>query len=214
MNNEILETALNWRYAVKRFDPSRKISNSDWKSLRESLLKAPSSFGLQPWKFFVIESPALREQLKAVSWNQTQVTDASHYVVFAAKESVTDEDIEKYLKLTAETRGLSMQALQGFKDMLTGFAHGALADKTTSLGWAQRQTYIALGFLLEAAALLNIDATPMEGFDPAAYGKLLKLEGTGYQAVVSAALGYRHADDSFQQLKKVRRTEADVIRYL
>ncbi|XGC81771.1 NAD(P)H-dependent oxidoreductase [Bdellovibrio bacteriovorus] len=208
---QIME-ALEWRYATKKYDATKKISEADWKTLTNSLLMAPSSYGVQPWKFLVIENPQVREQLKAVSWNQTQVTDASHYVVFAFKEEVDEAFIQKYVDRISEVRKVSPESLNGFKAMM--IENLAKAPEEKIRVWSQRQAYIAMGFLLETAALLKIDATPMEGLDPAAYDKILGLEGSGYKTVATVALGYRHAEDTFQNIQKVRFAEESVIEYV
>lgn len=209
--NQIIESSLDWRYAVKKFDPSRKISDEDWKTLTQSLLKSPSSYGLQPWKFLVIENPKLREDLKASSFNQTQVTDASHIVVFVTRDSVENADVRRYIDRIATVRDIPKESLKGFEDMMTQTLVSMKSE--VALQWTQRQAYIAMGFLLETAAILKIDATPMEGLQPAAYDKILGLEESGYKTVAVVALGYRHQDDSFQKLRKVRFEESDVIQY-
>ncbi len=206
--NQTLSQALDWRYAVKKYDPSRKIPAADWATLKESLVKAPSSYGLQPWKFLVVENPALRAELRPASWGQSQITDASHLVVLLARDSVLDSDIDRYLSRIAVVRGVTLDSLAGFRTMLANLKQ---LPPEKALGWTQRQAYIAMGFLLETAALLHIDATPMEGFDPAAYDKILKLEGTGWRSTAVVALGYRHAEDAYQSLKKVRYDEKDLI---
>lgn len=212
MQHSTIQEALEWRYATKKFDANKKISTQDWKTLTESLALAPSSYGLQPWKFLVIENPEVREKLKPVSWGQTQVTDASHYVVFLAKDTVDEKFIQKYVERVAEVRGAPLEALDGYKNMMIENIVKAPEEKTRQ--WAKRQTYIALGFVLETAALLKVDATPMEGFDPEAYDKILGLEGTGWKSVVSVALGYRHAEDGFQAMKKVRNAHNALIEYV
>ncbi|MNK11970.1 putative NAD(P)H nitroreductase YfkO [compost metagenome] len=213
MNHSTINEALNWRYATKKFDTSKKISALDWKVLQNALTMAPSSYGLQPFKFFVVENPEVREKLKASSWNQGQVTDASHYVVFAAKEKLDEEFIQKYINRIAEVRGVSQESLDGFKSsMVEALIKGPCAKTIDS--WAQRQAYISMGFLMETAALLNIDACPMEGFDPQSYDKILNLEGTGWKTVSTVALGYRHPDDAYQNLKKVRFSDETLIEYV
>lgn len=208
-SNTQIKEALDWRYAVKKYDATKKINEADLKTLKDSLLLAPSSYGLQPWKFLFIENPSLREKLKAVSWNQTQVTDASHYLVILYKEGIDANDVDKYLNRIAEVRGLPIAALDGFKGMLTENVVKAPAEKIKI--WSQRQAYIALGYVTQTASLLKIDATPMEGFDPAAYDQILGLEGSGWKSVATVALGYRHAEDSAQNYKKVRFVEDEVI---
>ena len=212
MTHSKIQEALEWRYATKKFDATKKISAQDWKTLTESLKLAPSSFGIQPWKFLVIQNPELREKLKPLSWGQTQVTDASHYVVFLYKEKIDQAYVEKFINRVAEVRGAPLESLDGYKNMMIENLVKGPEEKIRV--WSQRQAYIAMGFLLETAALLKIDATPMEGFDPAAYDKVLGLEGTGWKSVVSVALGYRHAEDAFQTMKKVRFSEETVIEYV
>jgi len=212
MSQLSIQEALSWRYATKRYDSSKKISEADWKVLQDSLLLAPSSYGLQPWKFLVIENPKTRQDLREVSWNQSQVTDASHYVVFAYKEQIDESFIQKYIDRIADVRGVSLESLAAFKDVMVNNLAKAPAERIRV--WSQRQAYIAMGFLLETAALLKIDATPMEGLDPEAYDKILGLEGSGWKTVATVALGYRHPEDSFQSLKKVRFAEDSVIEYV
>ena len=202
--------ALSWRYAVKRFDPARKIAPEDWELLKKSLLLAPSSYGLQQWKFIVVENPAVREQLKAVSWNQSQVTDASHYVVLAYREEITREYVDRHIRRIAEVRGVTEESLAGFrKNMITNLVEGGQGLQIDA--WCARQAYIAMGFLMETAALLGIDTCPMEGLEPEAYDRILGLEGTGYLTAGTVALGYRHAEDWLQHAKKVRFEESDIF---
>jgi nitroreductase len=211
MNNDQIQSALNWRYATKKYDPARKISDADWKTLEASLVLAPSSYGLQPFKFLVIETPALRSQLRDAAYGQTQVTDAAKLVVLVAREQVESKDIDAYINRIAATRGLPKESLKGFQDTM----NGAITSQSPSDSgaWARRQAYIALGFLVETAALLKIDATPMEGFDAAAFDKILGLAGTGFKTAVVAALGYRHAEDSTQSYKKVRQETKEILQY-
>jgi len=210
MNHNEIKQALEWRYATKRFDATKKISEVDWKILEESLKMAPSSYGVQPWKFLVVENPEIREKLKPVSWNQTQVTDASHYVVLLYKEKMDADHVQKYVDRVAEVRGVPLTSLDGYKSMMMENLVLNPNEKKIE-NWAQRQTYIAMGFLLETAALLKVDACPMEGFDPAAYDKILNLEGTGWKSIASVALGYRHPEDGFQSAKKVRFEDEQVV---
>lgn len=212
MTNQQIQQALEWRYATKKFDATKKISTQDWTTLTESLALAPSSYGLQPWKFLVVENSETREKLKPVSWGQTQVTDASHYVVLLARDTVDEKFVQQYINRIADVRGTPAHTLDGLKGMLIENVVKSPDAKTRE--WAKRQVYIALGFILETAALLKIDATPMEGFDPAAYDKILGLEGTEWRSVVSVALGYRHTEDNFQGLKKVRNDHKALIEYI
>lgn len=212
MNHAQIEQAFAWRYAVKKYDPNKKISQADWQILAKSLQMAPSSYGLQPYKFLVVQDPSLRAKLHPVSWNQSQVLDASHFVVILAREKVTAADVEEYVQLMANTRNISVDSLGGFRDMLLKNIVTGLSPEKAQI-WAQKQTYIAMGFLLETAALLGVDSTPMEGLDPLAYDKILSLEGTGWKTVAAVALGYRHPDDANQKMKKVRRHQEQLIQF-
>lgn len=212
MKHQNIKSALEWRYAVKKYDPTKKISTDDWKTLTDSLTLAPSSYGTQPWKFLVVENPQVRADLKAVSWGQGQVTDASHYVVFLYKESMDADFIQKYINRIAEVRGQSLESLDGYKNLMLENLSKAPAEKIRT--WSQRQAYIAMGFLLQTAALLQVDSTPLEGLDPAAYDRILGIEGSGWKTVAAVALGYRHAEDAYQNAKKVRFAEEDLIKYI
>ena len=213
VDNKIIEGALNWRYAVKKFDAQKKISPKDWATLESSLILSPSSYGLQPWKFIVVQNAQVRQQLRDVSWGQSQVTDCSHYVVLTYKKKMDESHIQKYVDKMAQVRGVPTASLDGFKNMMIGdVVKGPRAQVID--WWAQKQTYIAMGFLMETAALLSVDACPMEGLDPAAYDKILKLEGTGWNAVAAVALGYRHAEDGLQKAAKVRFDRKDVIEFI
>lgn len=215
MNQQIAD-ALAWRYATKAFDPSRKVSEADLATLLDAARLAPSSFGLQPWKILVIEDPALRATLRAAAWNQAQVTDASHLVVFCRRDTVTEADVARLIDATVAARqaqiGDSAEAkasLEAYRQMMLGFIAGKSPE---ALGaWNARQAYIALGFMLEAAALLKVDACPMEGFDGAKFDEILGLAGTGYSSAVICPVGYRSAADVFGTWAKVRYPAAEVI---
>lgn len=212
VDNEILFQQMNWRYACKKFDTTKKIREADWNILAETLRLSASSYGLQPWKFLIIQDPAIRQQLLPVSWGQSPVTDASHYVVITYKEKMDDAHITKFIEQTAKVRGLSADSLDGYKKMmLKDLVDGPRSEVIN--WWAQRQTYIAMGSFLTTAALMEIDTLPMEGLDPAAYDKVLGLEGSGYKTVAAIACGYRAADDKYQHLKKVRFDLNDVVVY-
>jgi len=201
--------SLNWRYAVKQFDSQKKISDEDWNTLSESLRLAPSSFGLQPWKFFVVQDPKRRETLKAMSWNQSQVTDCSHYVVFCTLNQITEEYIQKYVELIAKTRNVEVSTLDGYKEMMINFL--IKSKDFDALAWTRRQSYIAMGQLMTTAAFMKIDSCPIEGISPEDYDKHLDLSDSLYQTVATVALGYRHPDDKLQRAQKVRFAAEDVF---
>lgn len=212
MNQKEILNMLDWRYAVKKFDATKKVSDSDWKVLEESLVKSPSSYGLQPWKFLIVQDPHIREQLKPVSCNQSQVTDCSHYVVMLYKKKMDVAFIDKYIQRIAQVRGVTLESLQGFKNGMMGdLIKGPRAE--TIQWWAQRQVYIAMGFLMETAALLNIDTCPMEGLDPVAYDKILNLESSEWSTLATVAVGYRHESDPGITRAKVRFENKDLIEW-
>ncbi|MBN8525781.1 MAG: NAD(P)H-dependent oxidoreductase [Planctomycetes bacterium] len=205
-----LDEALNWRYATKAFDPSRTIPADVWAALERSLVLTPSSFGLQPWKFLVITDKALREQLRPASWNQSQVTDCSHHVVFLGRTEMREADVQRLIDASAATRGIPAASLDGYKNMmLKDVVHGPRGKIAAE--WSARQCYIALGQFMLACAQLGVDACPMEGFEPARYDEILGLAGTGYRSVVACPVGYRAAGDKYATLKKVRFPLAEVV---
>ncbi|WP_193214918.1 NAD(P)H-dependent oxidoreductase [Luteolibacter marinus] len=200
---------LNWRYATKQFDPDRKIPADQWAALEEALVLSPSSLGLQAWGFVVVEDPAVREELKAVSWGQAQVTDASHLVVFTARTDYTEADIETYMQRISEVRGVPVESLAPFREMVSGSVNGQSPEARAQ--WLARQPYLALGVLLTAAALMGIDACPMEGIVPAEYNRILGLGEKGLTALAVATVGYRSEDDKYASLPKVRFATEKVI---
>ena len=202
MEQQHILNALQWRYATKKFDTAKKIADKDFDFLLEATRLSASSFGLQPFKMIVVKNPALREKLKAAAWNQSQITDASHLIIFAAKKNLSEKDIEEYLALIAQERNVSVESLKSFKAMMMGFVEGATPETRTE--WSKKQAYISLGILLETAALSNIDACPMEGFDPAQFDSILQLEKDSLTSAVICTLGYRASDDEAATYKKVR----------
>ena len=213
MNINEINNALEWRYATKRFDTEKKISPENWAALQNSLVKAPSSYGLQPWKFLVIENKELRTKLRPVTWGQSQVEEASHYVVFTSLKKLNADYIHNFIKRVSEVRGVSIADLAGYETMMNNNLVQGPRSATIDQ-WAQRQAYIAMGFLMETAALLGIDACPIEGLEPEQYNKILDLENSGYQTVAAVALGYRHPEDKYQTTKKVRFTVEDMIKII
>jgi nitroreductase len=213
LSPDALVERMRWRYAVKKFDPAKKIPTDVWKALEETLVLAPSSFGLQPWRFFVITDPKMREKLKPASWNQPQVLDASHLVVFAIKKNLNAADVERYVRRIAEVRGAPESSLEGYKKMILGFVERAGKGLDIN-AWAGDQIHIALGVFLTAAALLGIDTCPMEGFEPDQYDEILSLDKQGCHAAVIATAGYRAVDDAYARLPKVRFKPEDVIHHV
>ena len=206
----ILIEQLKWRYATKVFDPAKKIPVDVWKALEETLVLTPSSFGLQPWKFFIVTDPAIKEKLVAASMGQKQPQECSHHVVMGIKKNTGPADVEKYVRRIVEVRGGAAQALDGFKKVMLNFL-ARPAGQFDVDGWASLQVYIALGNFMTAAALLGVDTCPMEGIVPAGYDKILGLESTGYRTVVACAAGYRSPADKYASIPKVRFKTEDVI---
>ncbi|PIR26701.1 MAG: NAD(P)H-dependent oxidoreductase [Deltaproteobacteria bacterium CG11_big_fil_rev_8_21_14_0_20_42_23] len=213
MENSLQKTILEqlqWRYATKKFDAHKKISEANWHVLEESLHLCPSSYGLQPWKFLVVESVELRKKLTPASWNQTQVEDCSHFVVLTALTSLTKEYVENYIKRISNVRGTEKEKLQAYQtrienSLINASHHEAIRE------WASRQTYIAMGFFLNTAALLNIDTCPMEGIIQEQYDEILNLKNSGYSSVAAIAAGYRDESDALQHAKKVRFEKDDIM---
>ena len=211
ISNSQLLAALNWRYAVKQFDANKKIATDTWAAIEDSLVLSASSFGLQPYRFLVIANPAVRAQLLPHSWGQTQVVDASHYVIFAGRTAMTAQEIDAFIKLTADTRGQSVESLKGLHGMMNGSLLNENFQKRAA-AWAAAQAYIALGNLLTSVAMLGVDACPMEGFVKEEYDKILGLPAQGLSAVVCCAVGYRASTDKYATLKKVRPAKADLVK--
>ncbi|MCE9611922.1 MAG: NAD(P)H-dependent oxidoreductase [Chthoniobacter sp.] len=208
--HDTLLTQLKWRYATKKFDPAKKIAIAVWSALEEALVLTPTSYGLQPLKFLVLTDPALRAQLVPISWGQTQPVDCSHFVIFAARAQNTEADVDRYISRMAEVRGVTSEALAGFKNVLVGDVVNGPRGKV-ALEWAARQAYIALGNFMTAAALVGVDTCPMEGFDPAKYDEVLGLPAQGFHAVVACAAGYRAVDDKYAGMPKVRFAASELI---
>lgn len=203
---------LNWRYAVKKFDPSKSVSDSDWHAIEQSLILSPSSFGLQPWKFFMVQTPEIRQQLVEYSWGQTQVVDASHLVVLAINTKIDETYVDEYVAHTAAVRSTSTEALAPFGKVIKDFlARMSEAELKT---WAKLQTYIALGQLMTSAAHLGIDTCPMEGFIPAKYDEVLGLAEKGYSAAVVCPVGYRDESDPYASYPKVRFSPDQMVEVL
>ncbi|NBV41654.1 NAD(P)H-dependent oxidoreductase [bacterium] len=204
--------ALNWRYATKKFDPNRKVSESDFHLLLEAGRLAPTSYGLQPLKLIVVQNPELRAALQKASFNQTQITDASHMIVLTTLTQITESYIDEYIKRIATTRNQDIQSLDVYRGMMVGgLVNGPRSNEIKA--WAQRQAYIVMGTILSAAAELAIDACPIEGMDPAEYDRILELESSAYKSAAVITVGYRHPDDHYQHAPKVRKPESDFIEF-
>ncbi len=213
---EIIET-LNWRYATKEFDPTRKVSDSDLETLLESLRLAPSSFGLQPWKFIVVSDKEIKKRLVAACWGQKQLERASHVIVTCVPKTLADSHVSAYMAsidsvnpVTGMVEKTAQKArLAGFKKVIEGYL--ASLSKERKSEWYKEQTYIAQGFLLFACAQMRIDACPMEGYLKSEVEKILGLEKLGLELVTIVPIGYRSATDKHASEKKVRFAKKDVF---
>lgn len=212
MTSNQLQDCLQWRYAVKKFDRSKKIDEKIWKTLENSLVLSPSSFGLQPWQFHIVTNQNIKDLLVPKSWNQTQVGDCSHLVIFTTKKSMDEDYIQKYIETISSQRNVPLETLDGYKKMMT--MDLTKGQRSTMIKeWAARQSYIALGNFMTCAAVLKVDTCPLEGILPKDYDEILQISSTDYQTVVACAAGYRAEDDKYQNAKKVRFLPEVVIKH-
>ena len=199
----------NWRYATKKFDSTKKVSDEDLETLKEAIRLSASSYGLQPYKVIFVENPELRAKLQPAAWGQSQVVDASHVLVFANVLNIGATEIDSYFQNLIETRRIPMESVQGYADFMK--------SKITSLSeddrniWTSKQTYLALGNLLNCASELQIDVTPMEGFIPEQVNEILGLDKLGLNAAVIATIGYRHKEDATQHYVKIRKSNEELF---
>ncbi|ESU25189.1 hypothetical protein FEDK69T_01580 [Flavobacterium enshiense DK69] len=199
----------NWRYATKKFDASKKISEHDLEILKEAIRLSSSSYGLQPYKVIIVENPELRAKIQPVAWGQTQITEASHLFVFANMVNLGGKEIDKYIANIAETRGIPAENLAGYGDFMKSKIISL--PENVKNNWTSKQTYLALGNLLNAAAELQIDATPMEGFETEKVNEILGLDALGLNASLIATVGYRHEEDTTQHNVKVRKSKKELF---
>lgn len=194
---------LKWRYATKKFDTSRKVSTHEIGLIKESVQLAASSYGLQPYRVLEIKSMAIREKLRPLCWNQSQITDASHLFLFCNYSNISELDIDYLVKLKAEINGLEINTFSGYGN----FIKEKIEEKTPIeiVHWTAKQTYIALTNAIQACAELQIDSTPMEGFAVEKVNDLLQLAPQGLNACVLLAVGYRDNNDLALHSKKMRK---------
>ena len=199
----------NWRYATKKFDATKKVTSKDLNTLKEAIRLSASSYGLQPYQVLIIENQEIRAQLQPAAWGQTQIVDASHVIVFATQDNFGDQHIDNYIKTLTETRGIPAESVQGYADFMKMKITPLTQEQKTV--WTAKQTYLALGNLLNAAAELKIDVTPMEGFEPEKFDQILELDKLGLHSTVVATIGYRHEDDATQHYAKVRKSNEELF---
>lgn len=203
--------ALQWRYATKVFDANKKIPADVWSALEQSLVLTPTSYGLQPYQFLIVQNPATRAALLPHSWGQKQVVDCSHFVVFTARTEMKEPDVDRLINRIVAVRKITADSIKFYRDMMMSDIVNGPRGKVAH-EWAARQCYIALGNLMTAAAVVGVDACPMEGLVPAEYDRILKLEGTAYNTVVALALGYRAEADKYAVLPKIRYEAKELIK--
>lgn len=206
--NNIIATR-NWRYATKKFDATKKVSEEDLDTILEAIRLSASSYGLQPYHILVVTNKEIKEKLKPFSWGQSQITDASHLIVFANQADFGGELVDDYLSILSQTRNVPLEELKGYGD----FVKSKLIDMPTEVktNWTARQVYIALGNALQATAELKIDSTPMEGIEPEKYDEILNLSEKGLATAVVLAIGYRSDEDETQHLPKVRKSKEELF---
>jgi nitroreductase/dihydropteridine reductase len=200
---------LQKRAAIKKFDPSKKISAEQLDQLQSAIQLAPSSYGLQSFKVIVVQDPETRAKLRAAAYNQPQITDASALFVFASLTTLDEAFGKKFIDLVADTRSVDRASLEGFEQMILGTLSSRTDDQ--KLAWSHKQTYVALGVLVSEAAELGIDAGPMEGFDAAQFDEILGLKEKGLTTSVIAAVGFRAEDDVYSKMIKVRRPKSELF---
>lgn len=210
VSSETILNAHRWRYATKLFDPQMKLTAEQWSTLEQSLVLTPSAYGLQPWRFLVATNEQLKQELRPVSWDQPQVADCSHLVVFAARQKIEESDVQHYLETIAKVRKMPISALENYKKIIVSdIMESQKAGR--AFEWAARQCYIALGNLMTTAAIIGIDTCPMEGIDTEAYDRILNMPAIGYHTVVACAVGFRSTEDKYVHLKKVRYSADEVV---
>lgn len=204
-----LEEKLKWRYATKKFDVSKKITNAKLENLKENIRLSASSFGLQLYTILIIEDEAIKEELKAVSYGQEQITDCSHLFVFCNYTNPNNGHVDEYLQLKADAQSINSDNLKGYGSFIKETLSYKSDDEKKH--WTEKQTYIALSNLLVASAELKIDSCPMEGFQPEKYNEILGITKSNLNASVIVATGYRSEEDQTQFALKVRKSKEELF---
>ncbi|MBU8883568.1 NAD(P)H-dependent oxidoreductase [Kaistella sp. DKR-2] len=204
--------SLQKRYSVKKFNKEKKVSPEILKNILEAGKLSASSLGLQPYKIYVVESEEMKEKLIPAFRNPSQITTCSHLIVIVSKKTMEEKYVDGYFKHIAEVREIPLESLDLFRKNIDQFLNSVSEDEL--LHWNQKQAYIVLGQLIFAAALEKVDASPMEGFDHKIIEDVLGLDKDTETAAVTLALGYRAEDDHFQHLKKVRKPDDKLFKFL
>jgi nitroreductase / dihydropteridine reductase len=209
MTNKFIEQ-LNFRYATKAFDPSKKLTEEQLNVITEALRLSPSSYGLEPWTFFVVENQEVKDKIQAAAYNQMQVGSASQVIVITAKTNLNNEFVDKFTSDREKAAGMEAGSLHGYNNMIKG----TLASMTPEaiIEWNKKQAYIALGFALAAAAVQGVDACPMEGFNAQTVSEILGLDEMNLTTAVILPIGFRSEEDTMSKMPKSRRPEHEVIK--
>jgi len=213
MKESTIIEALSWRYACKKFDPTKRLSDEKFERILTALNLTPTSMGMQLMKFIVVENKELKAELVPFAHNQQQVVDCSHLLVLCRETAVTDDFIDEYVNRSAGLRNQDVNSpkILGFRKMLES---ANLLNETDRVKWLTNQVFIALGVLLTTCALEKVDSCPMEGFIPYEFDRVLGLTERGLSSVVVCPIGYRHEDDIYQDLPKVRRELSTIVEYI
>lgn len=212
MNSTTIIKSLNWRYATKQFDSTKKLSDDQLNLILKTAQLTPSSYGLEPWKFVVVTNPAIREQLLNFSWNQKQVVDASHLLVLCARTDVNIEYVDRYQSHMEQMGGKPAGSLQKLGDMVRGSVRAQTSEEV--INWNAKQVYIALGNIMTVCALNQIDTCPMEGFDVAEYDRILGLESLNLTAIVTLPIGFRSSSDESAYRPKQRKPIEELVEFV
>jgi len=200
---------LQWRAAIKKFDHTKKLTSEQLNALLDAVQLSPSGAGLQPYKILVVEDAEIREKLREAAYGQAQLTQSSHVIIFAAETHVNADFVGKYLDRMAELRNVGRETLYGFEQSILNNLNNQTEDQRVAS--AAKQTYIALGILLAAAADLGIDACPMEGFQAGKFDEILGLDKLGLTSTVIAPIGFRSDEDVYSKMAKVRRPKEELF---
>ena len=209
VTSENIIRLLNWRYATKSFDTSKKLDDVQLATLLNAVQLAPSSYGLQPYQIIVVSNQEVKEVLKGAAYGQQQLAQASHVLVFARTKNYTTAHVDEYAANIIAIRGVTAEEIKGYVDTMKGTVESQTQDELAV--WNSKQAYLALGILLESAALNGIDACPMEGFDAAKFDEILGLDAKNLASVVIATIGFRSTEDDTQHYKKVRKSQEDLF---
>lgn len=201
--------SLKWRSATKKFDPNKVVNEVDIEKLIQASNLAATSFGLQPFTLVLVRNEELRKEIQTASYDQAQVTEASHLFILAVQTELGGRHVDDYMNRMAEIRSVQLDSLFGYKEMISNLLQSR--DESTNRDWSARQAYIALGTMMSVAAELRIDACPMEGFDPIKVQEILDLKPKGLMPVVMLSVGYRVADEVYSKAPKVRKTREDFV---